>query len=341
MEYNDVPKRSEEILKFLMDIKEGRTPEPSEPLDLKGVYLAGEDLSGMNLSGADLSGADLTGANLSGARLFKATLRKTILLNANLKKTELTGADLTEAVMDEINASQIGLGMACLERAHLFRANLEESTLSMANFEGADLRSACLRNSRIREAKLIGADLTNSDLRGADMALTSVNGATFNNADMREARLRLVNGFESAKWIGTDIRDINFAGAYRLRRFVIDQNFIKEFRAANRLTGMIYYLWWITSDCGRSMSRWCLWIAIEALFFAWLYTLVGVDYGDHLTKLSPLYYSVVTLTSLGYGDVSPASLAAQVVAMIEVTTGYIMLGGLLSIFSSKIARRAD
>ena len=341
MEYSNVSKRNKETLKLLTDIKEGRTPAPSEPLDLKGVYLAGEDLSGMNLSGADLSGADLTGANLSGARLFKATLKRTTLLNANLKKTELTGADLTEAVLEEVDASQVGLGMACLEGAHLFRANLEEGTLSMANFEGADLRSACLRNSRIREAKLVGADLTNADFRGADMALSSVDGATFNNADMRETRLRLVNGFESAKWIGVDIRDVNFAGAYRLRRFIMDQNFIKEFRAASRLSGMIYYLWWITSDCGRSMFRWCIWIAVEAFFFAWLYTFVSVDYGDHPTRLSPLYYSVVTLTSLGYGDVSPASLPAQVVAMIEVITGYIMLGGLLSIFSSKIARRAD
>lgn len=341
MEYNNMPKRREEILKLLMDIKEGRAPAPTKPLDLREISLAGEDLSGMDLTGADLSGADLTGVDLSGARLFKANLKRAILLNANLKKTELTGADLTEAVLEEVNASQVGLGMACLKGAHLFHANLEGGTLSMANFEGADLRSACLRNSRIREAKLIGADLTNADLRAADMSLSSVAGATFNNADMRETRLRLINGFESAKWIGVDIRDVNFAGAYRLRRFIMDQNFIKEFRSASRLSGMIYYLWWITSDCGRSMFRWCLWIAILVFFFALLYTFVGVDYGDHPTRISPLYYSVVTLTTLGYGDVSPASLPAQVVAMMEVITGYMMLGGLISIFSNKIARRAD
>ncbi len=341
MEYSKVPKRNEEILKLLMDIKEGRTPVPSEPLDLKGVYLAGEDLSGINLSGTDLSGADLTGANLSGANLFKAILKKTILLKANLKNAELSCADLTEAILEEIDAAQIGLGMACLKGAHLFRANLEGGTLSMANFEGADLRNANLHNSRIREAKLIGADLTNADLRAADMSLSSVNGSSFNNADMRGARLRLVNGFESANWIGVDTRDINFAGAYRLHRFIMDQNFIKEFREASRLSGILYYIWWITSDCGRSMLRWCLWIAIEVFFFAWLYTLVGIDYGDHPTILSPLYFSVTTLTTLGYGDVTPASLAAQVVTMTEVITGYIMLGGLLSIFSNIIARRAD
>ena len=341
MEHEIKQNRSEEIYKLLMDIREGRAPASSKPLDLRGVSLIGKDLSRMDLSGTDLSGADLTEANLSKASFFKANLSGATLLKANLKAAEFSGADLTEAIMEEVNASQVGLGMACLKRTHLFHANLEGSSLSMADLEKADLRGASLRGARMREAKLLCADLTNADLRAADMSLSDVSEATFNNADMRDARLRLVHGFESANWIGVDIRDVNFAGAYRLRRFIMDQNYIKEFRARGRLSNIIYYLWWITSDCGRSMFRWCLWIAILAVFFAWLYTLVGVDYGDHPSIISPLYYSVVTLTTLGYGDVAPSSLAGQVVAMIEVISGYMMLGGLLSIFNNILARRAD
>ena len=76
-------------------------------------------------------------------------------------------------------------------------------------------------------------------------------------------------------------------------------------------------------------------------FYALLYTFVDIDYGERKTWLSPFYYSIVTLTTLGYGDVKPASTWGQVVAMIEVVSGYMMLGGLLSIFNNKIARRAD
>ncbi len=48
------------------------------------------------------------------------------------------------------------------------------------------------------------------------------------------------------------------------------------------------------------------------------------------------------MTTLGFGDVQPSTLwGGQIVTMLEVSTGYIMLGGLLSIFSNKLARRGD
>ena len=77
------------------------------------------------------------------------------------------------------------------------------------------------------------------------------------------------------------------------------------------------------------------------LAFALAYARVGVDYGDHETSFSPFYYSVVTLTTLGYGDAVPASTAAQVLAALQALLGYVGLGGLLSILANKMARRAD
>jgi len=332
---------SRDLHQLINDVREGRAKASDIPRNLQGASLSNMNLAGMDLSGIDLSEADLTGANLSGAKLFKANLRGAILMRANLETAEMTCADLSGANLEDAQCKRAGLGMAILEGAHLFRCNLEETTLSLANFQDADLRNSNLRKARIREANLVNADLTNADLREADLSLSTVKGSTFTNADLREARLRLISGFEKATWIGVDIRDVNFAGAYRMRRNIIDQNFIKEFRAAGRLSAALYYLWWITSDCGRSMLRWCLWIMILSLFYAWLFTFVEIDYGEYRTWLSPFYYSVVTLTTLGYGDIMPASIGGQCIAMMEVISGYMMLGGLLSIFSNKIARRAD
>ncbi len=311
------------------------------PPDSRKTDLRDADLSGLDLTGFNLEGCDLSGANLSGARLLKARLRGANLTEARLDNAERAGADLRECCLERISAVRAGLGMSDLRRSRLFEADLKEATLSMANLKEADLRCARLGAARLREAGLEGADLTRAQMGGADLEGARVERAHFNEADLRGARLAGIEGYESAQWIGVDLRDVHFAGAYLMRRFVLDQNFLAEFRSRGKAAEAVYYLWWITSDCGRSLIRWCLWTAGLVGLFAWLYTLVGMDYGDYPTTLSPLYYSVVTLTTLGYGDVLPASQAAQVVAMLEVLAGYVMLGGLLSIFNNRMTRRAD
>jgi hypothetical protein len=122
---------------------------------------------------------------------------------------------------------------------------------------------------------------------------------------------------------------------------VVDQNYLIEFKQSSRFSKIAYNIWWATSDCGRSLLRWCICIALLTLFFAWLYTLVEVDYGKYPNWIGPLYYSVVTLSTLGYGDIVPATPAARSIAMAEVMAGYLMLGGLLSIFANKMARRGE
>ena len=53
------------------------------------------------------------------------------------------------------------------------------------------------------------------------------------------------------------------------------------------------------------------------------------------------YFSIVTFTTLGFGDVVAANSTARLLVAAEVIVGYIMLGGLVSIFANKFARRND
>lgn len=53
-----------------------------------------------------------------------------------------------------------------------------------------------------------------------------------------------------------------------------------------------------------------------------------------------IYYSVVTFTTLGFGDITPLTNEATSWVMAEVITGYVMLGGLISIFATMLARRS-
>ena len=332
----------EDALKVIQRLRDNPKEEiPPVELNFKGVSLRGEDLTGLNLMGANFVEADLSEADLSGAYLFKADFSKASLVKAKLNDVELTGANLSEANLEDACAERAGLGMATLKKTRMFKSVLTDATLTKTDLTEADLRHANLSRVRLREALLCRADCTGADFRGADMSLTNFTGAIMNNADLRDARLRQVNGYEEAKWYGVDIRDINFAGAYRLRRFVFDENYLKEFRDAGKFNYMLYKIWSITSDCGRSIKRWCLWIFGIIVFFSVLYAFSGVDYGEHDNWIAPFYYSVVTITTLGYGDIVPATPVARIIAIFEVCIGYIMLGGLLSIFTNKMARRGD
>ena len=327
---------------LLLALREGQLARSQDgQADLRGISLIGEDLTGVDLTGCNLAGADLSEADLSGAKLIHCNLRGATLFKTKLDESELLGADLTGATLSECIATRAGFGHANLSQCEMFQANLEGATLSGAKLAGSDLRAANLEKARIRECDLTRANFARARLRLADLDRSDVEGSNFENADLREARLRALKHFDKAYWVGTDFRNVDFTGAYLLRRFVMDENYLFEFRAQGRYSRFVYRLWWLTSNCGRSPIRWLAWNVVVALLFGGAYLMIGLDYGKHRTVLSPFYYSFVTLTTLGYGDVVPASATAQVVATMEVLLGYVGLGGLLSILANKMARRAD
>lgn len=310
--------------------------------EILGVELIDALTPDMDLTGIDLTGANLRGADFTGLKMFKAKLRGASLRNANLSGAELSGADLEGADLEGVRMIGTGLGMANLKSARAFSADLTDATLTRADLGGADFGCAKLIGARLREATLASANFRSSDLRRAELSLCCVPQACFNDADLRGARLRAVTGFRSAQWYGADIRDINFAGAYQLRRHVIDENYLREFRESGRFQRVLYGIWWMTSDCGRSIGRWMAVILAVVVAFTALFAAVGVRINDHDPGIvTYFYYSVVTMTTLGYGDIVPNSTLGQILVIVEVCIGYMMLGGLISIFANKLARRGE
>ncbi len=318
-----------------------RGPLPKVRLHLRGLSLVGEDLARLDFSGADLAGCDLSNADLRGARFVGATLRGAILYGALLDGCELLAADLRDADLSEAHLEQAGFGKADLTGATLFGVKARGASFTSATLRGADLRASDLRESRLLAADLGGANFDQADLREADLSESAVQGASFASTDLRAARLRHLEGYRSAGWVGADVRDVDWSGGWLLRRHVLDENFLDEFKRQGPAYRVAYWLWWVTSDCGRSISRWGGWTLVVALLYGVAFRFVELDYGAHETSLSAVYYSIVTFTTLGYGDVLPVSNAAKMLALSEVVLGYVSLGGLLSILSNKLARRAD
>jgi uncharacterized protein YjbI with pentapeptide repeats len=321
----------------LRAIREGRGAE----VDLRGIRLVGEDLRGCDLCGLDLTGADLSRVDLTGASAIGAVFAHASLTEATLDEAELASADLRGATLERASAMRTGFGQADLSRASLFGVRADHASFVGARLVHADLRSLRARDARFAEADVSHACLSKADLRDADLTKARVRHTSFVETDLRHARLRGLFAFESALFLRADVRDVDWSGAYLIRRHIIDENFLEEFRQRDRLHNLLYWVWWATSDCGRSLARWTGWTAAIAFVFGLLYSFVPLSRPDYESVLTPFYFSLVTLTTLGYGDVAPASEAGQALVMAEVTVGYLMLGGLVSIFSNKLARRGE
>lgn len=305
-----------------------REDHPDVVPDLSKCDLSGQDLAGFDLSQTDLSRADLTRTNLSKAVLVKAKLFGSTLAEADLSRAELTGAGLTEA-----NLRHADLSKARLRRAELTEANLTKADLSWANLAGADLTEANLSGARLHGANLSGARLTaarirRTDLTSADLSNTDVTGIRFDR---------------HSRFLG--IRIDSCYGSQIFKRHAQDQDYIEEFRSKSALNKVIYLVWLVLADCGRSISLWSMWAFFALYMFAMKFNALGrqaFHLGDGLEWSfdTTLYYSVITFSTLGFGDVSPITNEAKHWVVFEVVSGYIMLGGLISIFANKLARRS-
>lgn len=134
-----------------------------------------------------------------------------------------------------------------------------------------------------------------------------------------------------------------------LKRYIDDEQWIKSWRYSSILRRGLFYIWEATSHCGRSFILWMLWSIAIAIVFAFIYQAFGCDSitfnvedlkGQQPGLKGYIYYSVVTFTTLGFGDIIPRTNWARFAVGTEVVLGYVMLGGLLSIFSNKLARRS-
>ncbi len=322
----------------------GRLMAPVASTESDSASAAGyarADLEGHDFTGADLTGCDFTGANLKGAIFVGARMRGASLLNANAEGAEFAGADLTDAVLRGGSFARAGFGSAKLVGVEGMDADFDRASFAGSDVCGGNFVGARCQGTNWREAKLMDADLRRADLSEADFTEVELSGARFDDAELSGAKLSRVKGYRHASWLGIDAGSLDRRGACFLHDFIEDQNFLAEYRSQGPSYEWTYRIWWLTSDCGRNVGRWAACSAALAVLFAALYTQVEIDFGDHETWLSPFYFSVVTLTTLGYGDALPATVAAQVVVILEVVTGYVMLGGLISLISSKLSRRAS
>jgi len=260
---------------------------------------------------------DLSQASLENARLFKAHLE-----NANLRQ-------------------------AHLENANLISAHLQNTDLARAHLENADLNTAHLENAHLREA-----DLTNSDVTGllytGPMSLPEKRMQGFSAAGNRWWNWLRRNLIPYRRWVMRGhyqgIRGLSACHGNRIFvRDATDQDYLDtvEEQLRSRWGRFRFWLWGLT-DYGRSLMSVVIFASILIFGFGWVYShwLGVIRVRDRrVTPFTPYYFSIVTYTTLGFGDVKPNNLAGEILVSVEVILGYLTLGLLLAVLGDKVARR--
>ena len=317
--------------KFLS--RNSNAPEVFADADLSGIDLAGRNLSGHDFTGADFFEAKLSSANLKHAKLAKADLSGADISSAGLYKAQLTGATLTAANLKGVDLSEANLSDADLRGANLVGADLT----------GADLRNANLTNANLRDACLERANITGASLRTARIEGANVTGVVYGNFRNMSGHYLGIRGLDAVYGNALFVRDAR------------DQDYIDTLESSisalpiglTKSIEVLLFRAWGLFDHGRSLLK----VGIYALVLATLYGIIYsfdmwlgwgmMDYSNSAQSwFTPFYYSMVTYTTLGYGDVTAENVYGEMLVISEVVLGYFTLGLLLSIIANTIARRS-
>lgn len=307
----------------------------------------------VSLVDADLSETYLKGINFAEVDATGADLYRTDLSSSNIKMINLTGADLSHADLQSVGGYK-----ACLKNAALTEANLEGADFSECDFTRADLRGANLKGANLSGANLSGARLDHANLSEATLIEADITGASLSYANVEGSNLTTMQygGHKKMRGLYYGVRGLDSSyGNALFVRDAKDQDYLDTLEVMidrlpdgklKRLESRLFKVWGLI-DYGRSLAKVTFYAFFIATLYAFIYTLdmnLGwglMDYSNSAQSwFTPFYYSVVTYTTLGFGDVTANNWIGEIVIISEVIIGYFTLGLLLSILANTIARRS-
>jgi hypothetical protein len=267
-----------------------------------------------------------------------------------LKYANLAGIDLVRHGSREgFDLREADLYRADLQNAHLFALNLRGASLMKADLRGANLHCADLRDCNLLGVRLEGARLDNvlwdrqliQERRGRERQ---------RKGDAEGAR----QDFEEAEETYRNLRlRLEKAGLFEQAGQFFHREMVMRRLQMPRLSSRRLFSWLVDlfSGYGEKPLNVVLFSLGLIVACGLLYFLVGVRHGDlplglalerglaaNLRDLLDcLYYSVVTFTTLGYGDITPHGLARPIAAF-EAFAGSFTMALFVVVFVKKMTR---
>ncbi|MCB9752166.1 MAG: pentapeptide repeat-containing protein [Myxococcales bacterium] len=248
---------------------------------------------------------------ISGLQLRGACLDGVELELKNLRRSDLTGASIRDARLD-----QVGFDFSTLDDV-----NFEGSVLKRVNFR----RCESLRRGLWHECLLVDVRLPTPDKLGLRCAYEL-------RAPPEHAKADEV--YRHFKELYKHQGDYNTSGVF----------YELEMDMQRRLAPLGERVWltalWLLCGYGERPGRSVAAFLCIIIGFALAYTaleLEGSSGAVHGDFLDALYFSVVTFTSLGYGDIRPIGLA-RLLAGVESLLGVFAISLFVFVFCRRMIR---
>lgn len=275
------------------------------------------------------------GGMLHGISLKNANLKHLNLVRKGAKHGfDLTGADLYRAD---------------LTGAHLFNIILIRASLMKADLSGANIHCA-----HLEECNLLGVKLTDTKIEHIKIGKSINQEAKAKELEKQGNNIQALDYYEQAEEIYRNLRKsselqglFTMSGPY-LRKELTMRRFQEKRFSVNRITSKIVDVF---CGYGEDPLRVVLFSWALIFFSAIFYYFFGLRYAGefHVFSLEQslsenitfffecLYYSVVTFTTLGYGDFIPVGVS-RAVAALEAFTGSFTIALFVVVFVKKMTR---
>jgi hypothetical protein len=235
-------------------------------------------------------------------------------------------------------------------KAKLFASTFLNVKFSYAEFYGANLTEANFKGTDkklLYMADLQKCNLENAKIQGFYLESVKLNAASLKGTIFKDME------FQNVEWGDFSELNINVSNAAYFKNYyrdkglfdLSDQFYIKQIqcflgqKSISSYKKFLYKLWWYSSKFGTSFLNWIIVSLGISTIFGMIFSIFPSLFNEFNTPFSPFYFSIVTFTTLGFGDIKPITLGGEILVAIEVFIGYIMLGGLITIFASKFIRR--
>lgn len=232
-----------------------------------------------------------------------------------------------ECILDNVE-----IHLDCQKILTISKCRIKDSMVEHSYLKELRLRSIDCWNFRIQHNQIENISIFN---------VNSYQLGICENVNIMELRLGLLNELDRTEFYDNEYLAFFCTRSWHLKRILEDRDYINSYKKNHKWKALGWK--WLGGNYGESVILFSIWpLLIFAVFSCFYYFNPQFFFscGCWSNWFQPIYFSIVTFSTLGFGDIHPITGWGQFLVVIEVIFGYIFLGGIVSLFANKMIRKS-